>query len=84
MIYHNTTRGVGSFLRAIKKIGLAANNGDTLGEAVISVKSNEFRSGQQRKIQLKTTTIKSYYIIIQLSFPAVFQKMKTNNSLEDQ
>jgi hypothetical protein len=43
--------GVGSFFRAIKKkLLLAANNGDTLGEAVISVKRNEFRSGQQRKI----------------------------------
>ena len=31
-----------------------ANNGDTLGEAVISIKRNEFRSGQQRKkIDLK-------------------------------
>jgi hypothetical protein len=40
MICHDTARGVGSFLRAIKKKnGLAANNGDTLGEAVISVKS---------------------------------------------
>jgi hypothetical protein len=35
---------------------LAANNGDTLGEAVISVISNEFRTGQQRKIQLERTT----------------------------
>jgi hypothetical protein len=35
------------------KIEMAANNGDTLGEAVISVKRNEFRSGQQRKFQLK-------------------------------
>jgi hypothetical protein len=42
MICHDTGRGVGSFLRAIKKKGLAANNGDTLGEAVISVKTNEF------------------------------------------
>jgi hypothetical protein len=37
---------------------LAANNGDTLGEAVISVKSNEFRSGRQEKFQLKTTNRK--------------------------
>jgi hypothetical protein len=37
----------------LKKNELAANNGDTLGEAVISVKRNEFRSGQQRKIHLK-------------------------------
>jgi hypothetical protein len=43
-------------LREIKKNGLAANNGDTLGEAVISVKTNEFRLRQQRKIRLKTTT----------------------------
>jgi hypothetical protein len=51
MIRRNMTRGVGNFFeRNQKKIGLAANNGDTLGEAVISVKSNEFRSGQQRKI----------------------------------
>jgi hypothetical protein len=35
---------------------LAANNGDTLGEAVISVINNEFRTGQQRKIQLERTT----------------------------
>ena len=43
--------GEGSFFfRAIKKIELAANNGDTLGEAVISIKSDKFRPGQQRKI----------------------------------
>jgi hypothetical protein len=35
---------------------LAANNGDTLGEAFISVINNEFRIGQQRKIQLERTT----------------------------
>jgi hypothetical protein len=52
----NETRGVGSFLGKIKKNELAANNGDTLGEAVISVIRNEFRIRQQRKIQLKTTT----------------------------
>jgi hypothetical protein len=46
-------------LRAIEKIGLAANNGDTLGEAVISVKSNEFRSERQEKFQLKTTKKKN-------------------------
>jgi hypothetical protein len=32
---------------------LAANNGDTLEEAVISVKSNEFRLGHQREFQPK-------------------------------
>ena len=47
----NETRGVGIFLGQIKKNELAANNGDTLGEAVISVKSNEFISGKQRKIR---------------------------------
>jgi hypothetical protein len=36
----------------IKKLLLAANNGDMLGEAVISVKRKEFGSGQQRKIRL--------------------------------
>ena len=51
--------GVGKFFfKAIKKILLVANNGDTLGEAVISVKSNEFRSGCQEKFQLKTTNRK--------------------------
>jgi hypothetical protein len=50
MICRNQTRGVGSFFQEqLKKNELAANNGDTLGEAVISVKRNEFRSGQQRK-----------------------------------
>jgi hypothetical protein len=37
---------------------LAANNGDTLGEAVISVKSDKFRLGQQRKFQLKNNNHK--------------------------
>jgi hypothetical protein len=50
-----------------EKIKLAANNGDTLGEAVIFVKRNEFRSGQQRKIRLKKqpenrTNIIIYYL----------------------
>ena len=44
----------------IEKIELAANNGDTLGEAVISVKSNEFRLGHQREFQLKNNNQKSY------------------------
>jgi hypothetical protein len=62
MICHDTARGVGSFLRVIKKKkqnGLAANNGDTLGEAVISVKNNDFRSERQEKFQLKITKIKT-------------------------
>jgi hypothetical protein len=37
----------------MEKIELAANNGDTLGEAIIYVNRNGFRLGQQRKIQLK-------------------------------
>jgi hypothetical protein len=45
-------------LRVIKKNWLAANNGDTLGEAVISVKSNKFRSERQEKFQLRTTSRK--------------------------
>jgi hypothetical protein len=75
MICHDTARGVGSFLRAIKKKkknGLAANNGDTLGEAVISVKSNEFRSGCQEKFQLKTTNRKIVLHHHHLSFSAKF------------
>jgi hypothetical protein len=60
-------------LRAIeKKIGLAANNGDTLGEAVISVKSNEFRSERQEKFQLKTTNRKIALHHHHLSFSAKF------------
>jgi hypothetical protein len=59
-------------LRAIKKIGLAANNGDTLGEAVISVKSNEFRSERQEKFQLKTTKRKTALHHHHLSFSAKF------------
>jgi hypothetical protein len=44
----------------MEKCELAANNGDTLAEAVISVKRNKFRLGQQRKFQLRITTRKSY------------------------
>jgi hypothetical protein len=39
-----------------KKNELAANNGDTLGEAVISVINMNSETGQQRKIQLERTT----------------------------
>jgi hypothetical protein len=59
-------------LREIKKIGLAANNGDTLGEAVISVKSNEFRPELQGKSQLKTTERKTALHHHHLSFSAKF------------
>jgi hypothetical protein len=55
-----------------QKNGLAANNGDTLGEAVISVKSNEFRSGCQEKFQLKTTNRKIVLHHHHLSFSAKF------------
>jgi hypothetical protein len=72
MICHDTARGVGSFLRVIKKNGLAANNGDTLGEAVISVKYNEFRSERQEKFQLKTTKRKTALHHHHLSFSAKF------------
>jgi hypothetical protein len=47
---------------------LAANNGDTLGEAVISVKRNKFRLGQQRKFQLKNNNQK----IVQTSSFTIF------------
>jgi hypothetical protein len=55
-------------LRAIEKNGLAANNGDTLGEAVISVKTKNSDQDSKEKIRLKTTTKKSYYIIISYLF----------------
>jgi hypothetical protein len=53
---------------AIEKIELAANNGDILGEAVISVERNKFRLGQQRKIQLKNNNQK----IVQTSSFTIF------------
>ena len=37
---------------------MAANNGDTLVEAVISAKRNKFGLGQQRKFQLKNNNQK--------------------------
>ena len=52
----------------MEKIELATNNGDTLGEAVISVKRNEFRLGQQKKFQLKTINQK----IVQTSSFTIF------------
>jgi hypothetical protein len=53
MICHDTTRGVGRFLRAIKKNGLAANNGDTLGEAVISAKTKNSDQDNKEKFDLR-------------------------------
>jgi hypothetical protein len=47
---------------------LAANNGDKLGKAVISVKRNKFRLGRQRKIQLKNNNQK----IVQTSSFTIF------------
>ena len=52
----------------MEKIELAANNGDTLGEAVISVERNKFRLGRQRKIQLKNNNQK----IVQTSSSTIF------------
>jgi hypothetical protein len=72
-ICHDTVRGVGSFLRAIKKNGLAANNGDTLGEAVISVESNEFRLGCQENFNSKQQTEKLYFIIVSNLFKRSFK-----------
>jgi hypothetical protein len=40
-------------LRAIKKNGLAANNGDTLGEAVISVKTKNSDQNSKEKFDLR-------------------------------
>jgi hypothetical protein len=42
----------------MEKCELAANNGDTLVEAVISAKRNKFRLGQQRKFQLENNNQK--------------------------
>jgi hypothetical protein len=47
---------------------LATNNGYTLVEAVISVKRNKFRLGQQRKLQLKNISQK----IVQTSSFTIF------------
>ena len=54
--------------KAMEKIELAANNGDTLGEAVISIERNKFRLGQQRKFQLKNNHQK----IVQTSSFTIF------------
>jgi hypothetical protein len=40
-------------LRAIKKNGLAANNGDTLGEAVISVKTKNSDQDSKEEFDLR-------------------------------
>jgi hypothetical protein len=47
---------------------MAANNGDTLGEAVISIIRNEFRTRQQRKISTQNNNQELYYIIINYLF----------------
>jgi hypothetical protein len=54
---------------------LAANNGDTLGEAVIFVEKNTFRLGKQRKFQLKNNHQK----VVQTSFFTIF----SSNVLKD-
>jgi hypothetical protein len=63
---------------------LAANNGDSLGEAVISVIRNEFRTGQQRKFQLKTTTENCTNIIINYLFQRCFKRCKPETVFKDQ
>jgi hypothetical protein len=66
---------VGSLLRVIKKkLGLAANNGDTLGEAVISV---EVMNSDQnvKKFQHKTTDRKTVLHHHQSSFFSEVKKM---------
>ena len=60
----------------MEKIELATNNGDTLVEAVISVKRNKFRLGQQRKFQLKNNNQK----IVQTSSFTIF----SSNVLKDE
>jgi hypothetical protein len=55
---------------------LAANNGDTLVEAVISVKRKEFRLGQQRKISTQNNNQK----IVQTSSFTIF----SSNVLKDE
>ena len=62
--------------RTIEKIELATNYGDTLVEAVISVKRNKFRLGQQRKFQLKNNNQK----IVQTSSFTIF----SNDVLKDE
>ena len=52
----------------MEECDLTANNGDTLVEAVISVKRNKFRLGQQGKFQLKNNNQK----IVQTSSFTVF------------
>ena len=52
----------------MEKCELDANNGDTLVEAVISVKRNKFKLGQQRKFQLKNNNQK----IVQTSSFTIF------------
>jgi hypothetical protein len=63
---------------------LAANNGDTLGKVVISVKNNEFRSGRQEKFQLETTNRKFCTSSSSTIFFNEVLKMQANNSLKDQ
>jgi hypothetical protein len=56
---------------------LASNNGDTLGEAVISVKRNEFRSGHDKeKFDLKQQPENRTNIIIYYLFQRCFKRCK--------
>jgi hypothetical protein len=52
----------------MEKIELAANNGDTLGEAVISIERNKFRLRRQIKFQLKN----NHHKIVQTSSFTIF------------
>jgi hypothetical protein len=59
---------------------LAANNGDTLGEAVISVKSNKSRLGHQRKFQLKNNNQK----IVLTSSSTIFSSDVSKDANQEQ
>jgi hypothetical protein len=60
-------------LRVIeKKCGLAANNGDTLGEAVISVEVMNSDQNVKKNSNTKQQTEKLYFIIITHLFSAKF------------
>jgi hypothetical protein len=55
---------------------LAANNGDTLGEAVISVKAMNSDQDSKEKFDLKQQTKELYFIIISYLFQRSFKRCK--------
>ena len=59
---------------------MAANNGDTLVEAIISVKRNKFRLGQQRKVQLKNNNQE----IVQTSSSTIFSSDVSKDANREQ